>query len=149
MIKITSIRKSITILLKKVEDVDVFFTNVSKTDFNDEQSITKYFHVSLIPISTSLFGKLTRDRDFFIDIAYINDNADTNLFYEWYEKMNEVFLPYIQIEDRSITIETLSMKIVSEIGHCTFTLKFNDVIDYQPEGELAQDLHITINEEEK
>lgn len=149
MIKITEIKTAITRLLKKTEDIDVFFTNISKTDSSVEESrIYKYFHVSLIPISTALFGKYLRDRALFVDIAYINDKADNNTFYNWLETMDQHFLPYVQIGERSITIENSSFKIVDNVGHYTFTLKFRDVIDYKEQGVLAEDLNINFVKED-
>lgn len=149
MIKITEIKTAITRLLKKTEDIDVFFTNVSKTDSSvEENQIYKYFHVSLIPISTALCGKYLRDRALFVDIAYINDKADNNTFYNWMETMDQHFLPYVQIGKRSITIESSSFKIVDNVGHYTFTLKFRDVIDYKEQGVLAEDLNINFVKED-
>lgn len=151
MIKITEIKTTITSLLKKAENIDVFFTNVSKTDSSvKENQIYKYFHVSLIPISTALFGKYLRDRALFVDIAYINDKADSNTFYDWMEAMDENFLPYVQIGKRSITIENTSFKIVDNIGHYTFTLRFRDVIaiDYNEQGVLAENLNINFVQED-
>lgn len=149
MIKITEIKTAITRLLKKTEDIDVFFTNISKTDSSVEEiRIYKYFHVSLIPISTSLFGKYLRDRALFVDVAYINDKADNNTFYNWMETMDQHFLPYVQIGKRSITIESSSFKIVDNVGHYTFTLKFRDVIDYKEQGVLAEDLNINFVKED-
>ena len=150
MIKITEIKTTITSLLKKAENIDVFFTNVSKTDSSvEENQIYKYFHVSLIPISTALFGKYLRDRALFVDIAYINDKADSNTFYDWMETMDQNFLPYVQIGKRSITIEN-SSGIKDNIGHYTFTLRFRDVIaiDYNEQGVLAENLNINFVQED-
>ena len=149
MIKITEIKTTLTSLLKKTEDIDVFFTNVSKTDSDIEGNrIYKYFHVSLIPISTALFGKYLRDRALFVDVAYINDEADNNTFYNWMETMDQNFSPYVQVGKRSITIENSSFKIVDNIGHYTFTLKFRDVIDYKEQGVLAENLNINFVQED-
>lgn len=146
MIKMTEIKKSLTMLLKQVKDIDVFFTNVIKTDSNDSQEkMYEYFHVTLIPISTSLFGKLMRDRAFFVDIACIDDYADTNTFYELSSQLDNAFLPYIKIGERFITIESTSFKVVDKVGHYTFTLKFRDIIEYKSEGEEAGDLEIKFN----
>lgn len=150
MIKITEIKKSITTLLKQVKDIDVFFTNVTKSDSdNSQEKMYEYFHVSLIPISASLFGKLMRDRAFFVDVACINDYADTNTFYELHDQLDNTFLPYVQIGRRFITIESTSFKVVDKVGHYTFTLQFRDVIDYEQTGDVATDLNIQINKEEK
>lgn len=145
MIRISTIKAALVRQLKKTEDIDVFFTNVSKTESQGSgQSINKYFHVSLIPISTSLYGKFMRDRAFFIDVSYIDKHSNMNKFLEWSEKMDGVILPYIQIEKRSITVESSDFRIVDEVGHYTFTLKFRDVIDYEQDGEPATDLNIKI-----
>lgn len=145
MIKINSIKTSINTLLKNVENIDVFYTTVSKTD--GSVPIDQYFHVALKPISTSLFGKLMRDRAFFIDISYINHKGDENTFLEWFEKMNDAFLPYIQIEDSFITIEETNFKTVDNVGHYIFTLKFRDVVDFEQTAETIKDIHIMTKEE--
>lgn len=140
MIPIQEIKRALTSLLKKTEDIDVFYTRVEKSE--GSENIDRYFHVALIPISTELFGKLMRDRAFFVDVSYINDHADANTFYAWFERMDAVVLPYVQIADRSITVGTASSKIVDEIGHYTFTLKFRDVVENVQDGEPAKDLTI-------
>ena len=86
----------------------------------------------------------------FVDIAYINDKADSNTFYDWMEAMDQNFLPYVQIGKRSITIENSSFKIVDNIGHYTFTLRFRDVIaiDYNEQGVLAENLNINFVQED-
>lgn len=143
MIRITEIKKSITHLLKQIQDIDVFYTNVSKTDSaHQNEKIDQYYFVSLIPISTSLFGGSMRDRTFFIDISYINDLASDNDYMAWSELMDQQFLPYVRIGKRSVTIEESSFKIVEQVGHYTFTLKFRDIIDDTEDGVPAQDLQI-------
>lgn len=143
MIKINEIKTAITKQLKKIHDIDVFYTNVGKTDSNDEElKINQYYFVSLIPINTSLFGASMRDRAFYIDVSYINDHASENDFLAWSESMNDLFLPYIDIGERSITIEETSFKIVDQVGHYTFTLKFRDDIDFREDGIPAEELQI-------
>lgn len=83
-----------------------------------------------------------------MDVAYINDEADNNTFCNWMETMDQNFLPYVQIGKRSITIENSSFKIVDNIGHYTFTLKFRDVIDYKEQGVLAENLNINFVQED-
>lgn len=143
MISITEIKKSITHLLKQIQDIDVFYTNVSKTDSaNQDEKIDQYYFVSLIPISTSLFGGSMRDRAFYIDISYVHDQASNNDYMLWSESMDNLFLPYIKIDKRSVTIEESSFKIVDQVAHYTFTLKFRDVVDYTEDGIPADELQI-------
>ena len=143
MVTITEIKTSITRLLKQIHEIDVFYTNVSKTDSEDEQlRISEYYFVSLIPISTSLFGKSMRDRTFYVDVAYIKDHASENDFLTWSEAMDEKFLPYIRIATRSVTIEESSFKIVDQVGHYTFTVKFRDIVEKEEDGVPAQELNI-------
>ncbi len=143
MIRITEIKKAITHLLKQIHDIDVFYTNVSKTDSaNQDEKIDQYYFVSLIPISTSLFGGSMRDRAFYIDISYVHDQASNNDYMLWSESMDNLFLPYIKIDKRSVTIEESSFKIVDQVAHYTFTLKFRDVVDYTEDGIPADELQI-------
>lgn len=141
MIAIDEIKSALSELLKKTEDIDVFYTRVEKTE--GSESLACYFHVALIPISSELFGSMMRDRAFFIDVSYINDHADANTFYAWMERMSEVMLPCIHISDRYITVESANFKIIDEVGHFTFTLKFMDTIEAVQEGETAQDITIS------
>lgn len=148
MIKINDIKTSIVRLLKKTNDIDVYFIEVSKTDSNDTENIMdKYFFVDLIPINETLFGAKQRDKVFLADVAYINDNADFNLFYDWYEQMNLLFHPYIKIADRCITIENTNFRITESIGHYSFTLKFRDDVDEHEDGTVAENLNIIIKQE--
>lgn len=143
MIRITEIKKAITHLLKQIHDIDVFYTNVSKTDSaNQDEKIDQYYFVSLIPISTSLFGGSMRDRAFYIDISYVHGQASNNDYMLWSESMDNLFLPYIKIDKRSVTIEESSFKIVDQVAHYTFTLKFRDVVDYTEDGIPADELQI-------
>lgn len=64
MIAIDEIKSALSALLKKTEDIDVFYTRVEKTE--GEESLERYFHVALIPVSNKLFGSLMRDKAFFI-----------------------------------------------------------------------------------
>lgn len=141
MIAIGEIKSALSALLKKTEDIDVFYTRVEKTE--GSESLERYFHVALIPVSSELFGSMMRDRAFFIDVSYINDHADANTFYAWMEKMDEAILPCIHISDRYITVESANFKIIDEVGHFTFTLKFMDIAETVQEGETAQDITIS------
>lgn len=143
MISIAAIKTSLSSLLKKADDIDVFYTNVSKTDSEDtEMILSKYYFVSLIPISTSLFGEKMRDRAFIVDVSYINDDANENDFIAWSEKMDSLVLPYIKISNRSITIEESSFKIVEQVGHYIFTLKFRDNVEITDSGVPAKEMEI-------
>lgn len=143
MISIAAIKTSLSSLLKKADDIDVFYTNVSKTDSEDtEMILSKYYFVSLIPISTSLFGEKMRDRAFIVDVSYINDDANENDFIAWSEKVDSLVLPYIKISDRSITIEESSFKIVEQVGHYIFTLKFRDNVEIEDSGVTAKEMEI-------
>lgn len=146
MIKINDIKTSIVRLLKKANDIDVYFNEVSKTDY-EENIMDKYFFVDLIPINDSLFGAKQRDRVFLVDIAYINDNADFNFFYDWYERISALFTPYIKINDRCITIENTNFRITESIGHFSFTLKFRDDVDEHEDGTVAENINIIIKQE--
>lgn len=58
MISIAAIKTSLSSLLKKADDIDVFYTNVSKTDSEDtEMILSKYYFVSLIPIALHFLEK--------------------------------------------------------------------------------------------
>lgn len=146
MLKITEIKAAITRLLKRADDIDVFYTNVSKTDSDDDVTkIRKYYFVSLIPISNSLFGAKMRDRVFMIDVSYINDDASNNELMAWGEQMDSLFMPYIKISERSVTIEESSFKIVEQVGHYIFTLKFRDAVEHTEDGVPAENIEINFN----
>lgn len=83
-----------------------------------------------------------RDRAFYIDISYVHDQASNNDYMLWSESMDNLFLPYIKIDKRSVTIEESSFKIVDQVAHYTFTLKFRDVVDYTEDGIPADELQI-------
>ena len=93
MIAIDEIKSALSALLKKTEDIDVFYTRVEKTE--GSESLERYFHVALIPVSSELFGSMMRDRAFFIDVSYINDHADANTFYAWTVSYTHLTLPTI------------------------------------------------------
>ena len=57
--------------------------------------------------------------------------------------MDEAILPCIHISDRYITVESANFKIIDEVGHFTFTLKFMDIAETVQEGETAQNITIS------
>lgn len=129
MISILEVKKAITVQLKKVRDIDVLFVTAEKTDSHiTEQKIDEFYFVSLIPISNRLFGKDQRDKVFLIDIAYISNKCTNNDYFIWSEEMEQMFLPVLKIGNRNITIEESTFRIVDEVGHFGFSLKFRDLI---------------------
>lgn len=138
MIKITEIKKSIVTLLKEVRDIDVSFELAAKTDSNiHDQKMSSWYFVSLIPISNRLFGNMQRDRVLLIDIAYYDRKATYNDYFIWNDEMEKKFLPAIKIGNRNVTIEESSFRIVDEVGHFVFSLKFRDIIDMTSEAQTG------------
>lgn len=150
MIKVAEIKKALVSKLKEVRDIDVSFESMKKTDSNAlDNKINEWYFVSLIPISTQLGGKEYRDRVVLVDVSYYDKKAFNNNYFAWNDEMSEAFLPYISIGDRNITIEESTFRIVDEVGHFVFSLKFRDSIDFKPEAQSVNaseehEIHLNI-----
>ncbi len=150
MISITKIRKSITGLLKEIKDIDVYYEDVEKTDSeNNDFIIDEFFHVALIPITTNIFDENYNDKVFLVDISYVSKSPSNTLYYSCNEEMIATFLPYINIDDRYITIYSSEFKIVEQVGHFIFTIKFSDIsyaYENKREEDVAEELDINFEE---
>ena len=150
MISITKIRKSITGLLKEIKDIDVYYEDVEKTDSeNNDFIIDEFFHVALIPITTNFFDENYNDKVFLVDISYVSKSPSNTLYYSCNEEMIATFLPYINIDDRYITIYSSEFKIVEQVGHFIFTIKFSDIsyaYENKREEDVAEELDINFEE---
>lgn len=141
MISYTSIKKTLVACLKSVKDIEVAFEELSKT--KESAKLDEWFFVSLLPVTNQMNGEFMRDRSFIIDIAYWHSDQTKKRYFEMSEKLDKVFQPCFHIEDRHITIPDTEFRIVEDVAHYIFTLKFTDVFEHQQEGVPAKELDFT------
>lgn len=76
-----------------------------------------------------------------IPLPDVRGNVDRRTLYDAQDKLEHAFLPVFKLEDRHITIQSTSSRIVDAVLHFSFTLSFTD---YEPEEpqELMNVLYI-------
>lgn len=142
MITFTELKKKIVADLKSIKDIEVAFEELSKT--KESETLDEWFFVSLLPVTNQLNGEKMRDRSFIIDVAYWHKDQTRKRYFEMNESLDKVFQPCFHILDRHITIPEVTFKIVDNVAHYVFTLKFTDLVVQQEAGEPAEELDFTI-----
>lgn len=142
MITFTELKKKIVSDLKSIKDIEVAFEELSKT--KESEMLDEWFFVTLLPVTNQLNGEKMRDRSFIIDIAYWHKEQSRKRYFEMNESLDKVFQPCFHILDRHITIPEVTFKIVDEVAHYVFTLKFTDLVVQQEAGEPAEELDFTL-----
>lgn len=142
MITFTELKKKIVSDLKSIKDIEVAFEELSKT--KESEMLDEWFFVTLLPVTNQLNGEKMRDRSFIIDIAYWHKEQSRKRYFEMNESLDKVFQPCFHILDRHITIPEVTFRIVDDVAHYVFTLKFTDLVDKPQDGVPAEELDFSI-----
>lgn len=140
MIKVLSIAKSIRNKLKDIAELKVYEEEVDKLT-------TPSFILDIIPVSTTKWDEIRRDRKFHVDITYCPKGKTNKELFAMLDLLEEKFGDVLEVEDRFFTIEEFIHFIQDKKLHYTFDLYFGDCMDKQVEESMMGDL--TINEEWK
>lgn len=149
MIPSQDIRSAITALIKKCFSYEVHYS----TNF---KAVADYFYIELSE-AQSFIDKVYRDRDIIIDISYVpipdvRGRVNRAKLYEAEDKLGELFLSVVKIGDRCITVSDTSSRIVNEVLHFSFHLRFADNVVIKPiekMGELKLNgFYLDLSEEE-
>ena len=151
MIPSATIRSVLAALLKKHFPTDEvhFSTNfTAKVD---------YFYVELSEKQTFI-DRAYRDRDISVSIQFVpipdaRGGIHRSKLYEAEEKLEEIFLSVVQIGDRFITVLDTSSRIVDEVLHFDFHLRFTDNVELAPldrmEDLKVNGVSLDLSEEEE
>ena len=146
MIPMLDIRKALTDLIK-ANFPDWLLTYNNSPDVEQD-----YIYIELAEKCQTV-DPVYYDRDIEIDVHVIplpdvRGNVKRSKLYEAQDTLEQVILPVFWIGDRAITIQESTSRIVDEVLHFTFHLRF---ADYKPEDnkdkELMQELAINLSEE--
>lgn len=146
MIPMKDIRKALSDLVK------ANFPNWLLTYENSPDVEQDYIYIELAEKCQTV-DPVYYDRDIEIDVHVIplpdvRGNVKRSKLYEAQDTLEQVILPVFWIGDRAITIQESTSRIVDEVLHFTFHLRF---ADYKPEDnkdkELMQELEINLSEE--
>ena len=146
MIPMLDIRKALSDLIK-ANFPDWLLTYNSNPDVEQD-----YIYIELLEHRQTV-DPVYYDRDIEIDVHVIplpdvRGNVKRSKLYEAQDTLAQVILPVFRIGDRAITIQESNSRIVDEVLHFTFHLRFTD---YKPEDnndeELMQELEINLSEE--
>lgn len=146
MIPMKDIRKALSDLVK------ANFPNWLLTYENSPDVEQDYIYIELAEKCQTV-DPVYYDRDIEIDVHVIplpdvRGNVKRSKLYEAQDTLEQVILPVFWIGDRAITIQESTSRIVDEVLHFTFHLRF---ADYKPEDnkdkELMQELAINLSEE--
>ena len=146
MIPMKDIRKALSDLVK------ANFPNWLLTYENSPDVEQDYIYIELAEKCQTV-DPVYYDRDIEIDVHVIplpdvRGNVKRSKLYEAQDPLEQIILPVFRIGDRAITIQESTSRIVDEVLHFTFHLRF---ADYKPEDnkdkELMQELAINLSEE--
>lgn len=143
-----SIKNSLIALLKSVYPTfDVLAEEISKTDDDDDSlDIENYFFIDIIPISNVTTGEYHTERSLVIDIAGHIEAEKNEDYLVMANAIDSMIRPVFQFEDRAITINQSSSKIVDKVLHYTFDLVFIDTVDAPEPQSYMDELEVTIKE---
>lgn len=138
MIPSKDIRSAITALLKSKFSYEVHFS----TNFDAKAD---YFYIELSE-DQSFIDRVYRDRDISVSIHYVpmadgRGRINRVKLYEAQEMLEEQFLSVVKLGDRFITVQDASSRIVDEVLHFSFHLRFADNLEQDP-VDLMEDLAI-------
>lgn len=93
------------------------------------------------------------DRDIEVDIRVIplpdvRGNIERSKLYDAQDTLEQIILPVFRIDDRAITVQESISRIVDEVLHFAFHLRFTDYKPEKNDNELMQELEITLTKEE-
>lgn len=139
MISSKDIRSVITALLKsKFNACEVHFS----TNFDAKAD---YFYVELAE-DQSYIDKVYLDRDISISIHFVpiadgRGRINRAKLYEAQETLSDTFLCVIRINDRYLTVQDASARIVDNVLRFSFRLRFVDYVEQEP-VDLMEDLSL-------
>lgn len=138
MIPSLDIRSALSALLKKHFPYAVYFTN-------NADSQKGYFHVEIAPKKRMVDPTIyERALDTTLSLVLPPDargRIDRTKLYEAADILDAALMPVLTIDDRHITVQETSSRIVDEVLHYSFTLDFADAMPGE-EYELMEELAI-------
>lgn len=143
-----SIKNSLIALLKSIyPKFDVLAEEISKTnDDNNEYDLENYFFIDIIPVSNVTVNEYHTERSLVIDIAGHMEAEKNEDYLVIANAIDSMIRPVFQFEDRAITINQSSSKIVDKVLHYTFDLVFIDTVDAPEPQSYMDELEVTIKE---
>lgn len=117
-------------------DTDIYSEEIPQT----KVQVGDYFFISLIPISTETVNKYFTKVSIFIDvISYLV--TETNVDYLLLSAdLDNIFRPVFDFEDRAITVNSATTKIVDGVLHYIFSLNFTVSKEVTEDSDLMQEL---------
>ena len=138
MIPSLDIRSALSALLKKHFPYAVYFTN-------NADSQKGYFHVEIAPKKRMVDPTIyERALDITLTLVLPPDargRIDRTKLYEAADTLDAALMPVLTIDDRHITVQETSSRIVDEVLHYRFTLDFADAMPSEA-YELMEELAI-------
>lgn len=146
MIPMLDIRKALSDLIK-ANFPDWLLTYNNSPDVEQD-----YIYVELTEKRQTV-DPVYYDRDIEVDIRVIplpdvRGNVKRSKLYDTQDTLEQVFLLVFQLDDRAITVQETTSRIVDEVLHFTFHLRFADYKPEKNDNELMQELEITLTKEE-
>lgn len=124
--ELENLKKSIVAKAKRVKNVDVFFEKINKLeDELQERKINQCFSVEFINPSEITVDKDYSDVSVGIEIMFFSIAPITNAeLLEIGTLLDKEFRPVFHFENRNITIESTNVKIVDNVLHFKFPLRY-------------------------
>lgn len=129
-----AIKNSVIRQLKALyPDMDVTSEEIAKTDYEDDElDIEDYIFIEIIPVGSQTLGMTMTHRTVMVTLT-AHTASESNVGYlQMAEDIDSALRPVLRFEERAITIENSSFRIVDRLLSYTFTLRFYDGV---PEDE--------------
>lgn len=143
---LTRIKNAITGLLKTLDpETDVFYEEIKGT--GKEEGLLEpetYYFVDIIPSAFKTIDKIFTDVGILIDIAYHEKNESNTAYLIKGAEIDANVRPVFCFENRKITVNDASIKIVDHVLHYSFNLRFRQSREQTEGFERMGKLHAVV-----
>lgn len=140
MLRLVDIKRAIAELIRQHwPDSVVHFDHL-------EKAVMPYFYIEFTDVTQTTLDEVGLERRMQIDITYCpapRRKSQRNDLYLMGDKLDLLFRPVLQIQDRYLTLQEAEIAVHDDVLHYIFELEFADAVEmeetHEPMRELAID----------
>ncbi len=138
------IKDGIKNMLRKFEDVDLFFEHNEDVDSSNE-----YFFVKIMPVISDSISQDVISKEYLIDIRYYHKDFNYLKYMVMAEKVDELIKQGICFGEFYSTCGMVEINISSDEVHIIFKVGITYVVEKEEEGEKMLKLESVLESEGK
>ncbi len=139
MLRLVDIKRAIAELIRQHwPESMVHFDHLDK-------AAMPYFYVEFTDVTQTTLDEVGLERRMQIDITYCpapRRKSQRNDLYLMGDKLDLIFRPVLQIQDRYLTLQEAEIAVHDDVLHYIFELNFADAVEMEETYELMQKLAI-------